>query len=96
MRSLLLRLALGLHEQDIHDDERDAINRWLAAGMVVKESTKYRFNSKYRPGTVITSYSIHYTKLYDFKNLHKKRKSHFYTLAVIGIILFALGIWIQT
>ncbi len=52
MRSLLLRLALGLHEQDIHDDERDAIDRWMAAGMVVKESTKYRFNSKYRPGTL--------------------------------------------
>lgn len=31
-----------------------------------------------------------------FKNLHKKRKSHFYTLALIGTILLGLGIWIQT
>lgn len=52
MRSLLLRLSLGLHEQDILKDERVFVDEWLEKGIVVKEASKFRFHSKYRAGTV--------------------------------------------
>jgi len=52
MRSLLLRLSLGLHEQDILKDERVFVDEWLEKGIVVKEASKFRFHSKYRAGTL--------------------------------------------
>jgi ribonuclease R len=52
MRSLLLRLSLGLHEQDISATERGYIDAWLAKAIVVKEENRYRFHSKYRAGTI--------------------------------------------
>ncbi len=52
MKSLLLRLSLGLHEHDVSDTQRTYIDDWLARQIVVKEESKYRFNSKYRAGTI--------------------------------------------
>jgi ribonuclease R len=52
MRSLLLRLSLGLHEQDILKDERPFVDEWLEKGIVVNEASKFRFHSKYRAGTI--------------------------------------------
>ncbi|MEA3521391.1 MAG: RNB domain-containing ribonuclease, partial [Campylobacterota bacterium] len=52
MRSLLLRLSLGLHKQDILEKERNNIDEWLEKGIVVQEENKFRFHSKYRAGTV--------------------------------------------
>jgi len=52
MRSLLLRLSLGLHEQDIVKDERAFVEEWLEKGILVKEASKFRFHSKYRAGTI--------------------------------------------
>ena len=52
MKSLLVKLTLGLYEQDIADDERPQIDAWLAQGLLVKEGDIYRLPSKYRAGTV--------------------------------------------
>lgn len=54
MRSLLLRLSLGLHDQDILDAERPFVQEWLQKKIIVQEETKFRFHSKYRAGTVST------------------------------------------
>lgn len=52
MKSLLIRLTLGLHDQDITADERLHVNEWIEKGYLVTEDTLYRFHSKYRAGEI--------------------------------------------
>ena len=52
MKSLLIRLTLGLSEQDINPDELQHINNFLAKKYITKKDTIYKFNSKYRAGTL--------------------------------------------
>ncbi len=52
MRSLLLRLSLGLYEQDILEKEQSFIQEWQQKGIVIQEGNKFRFHSKYRAGTI--------------------------------------------
>ncbi len=52
MRSLLLRLSLGLHKQDILKKEQNFVNEWLQKKIIVQEGNKFRFHSKYRAATV--------------------------------------------
>jgi len=52
MRSLLLRLSLGLHKQDILENEHSFVDEWLQKSILVQEEDKFRFHSKYRAGTI--------------------------------------------
>ncbi len=52
MKSLLIRLTLGLHDQDISPDERFFVHEWLEKEYLVKEGNLYRFHSKYRAGEI--------------------------------------------
>jgi len=52
VKSLLIRLTLGLSEQDINPDELQHINNFLAKKYITKKDTIYKFNSKYRAGTL--------------------------------------------
>ncbi len=52
MKSLLLRLSSGLHDQDISPDERPYVDTWHSKGYLVREERKYRFHSQYRAGTI--------------------------------------------
>ena len=52
MKSLLIRLTLGLSEQDITTDELLHINNFLAKKYITKKENIYKFNSKYRAGTL--------------------------------------------
>ncbi len=52
MKSLLVRLTLGLYDQDVSDDERPYVTQWLEEGILVQEENRYRLPSKYRAGTV--------------------------------------------
>ncbi len=52
MKSLLIRLTLGLSDQDISTDERVYINTFLAKKYITKKENIYQFNSKYRAGTL--------------------------------------------
>ncbi len=52
MKSLLLRLSLGLHKQDILENEHSFIDEWLERAILVQEKEKFRFHSKYRAGTI--------------------------------------------
>lgn len=52
MKSLLIRLTLGLNEQDISADELVTINTFLAKKYIKKKDNFYIFNSKYRAGTL--------------------------------------------
>ena len=52
MKSLLIRLTLGLSEQDISTDELPFINDFLAKKYITKKENIYKFNSKYRAGTL--------------------------------------------
>jgi len=54
MRSLLLRLSLGLHKQDILESEQPFIQEWLQKKIILQEADKFRFHSKYRAGTIST------------------------------------------
>ena len=54
MKSLLIRLTLGLHDQDLSDEERSTVEAWLAEGILLQEGTLYRLPSKYRAGTIST------------------------------------------
>ena len=53
MKNLLIRLTLGLHEQDISDEEKIHVQKWLDLGYLVKEDARYRLPSKYRAGTIM-------------------------------------------
>jgi ribonuclease R len=52
LKSLLIRLTLGLSEQDISSDERKYITEFLAKKYITKKENIYKFNSKYRAGTL--------------------------------------------
>lgn len=52
MRSLLIKLTLGLNEQDISEKDQEAINTFLAKKYITKKENIYKFNSKYRAGTL--------------------------------------------
>ncbi|MDA3945671.1 MAG: ribonuclease R [Helicobacteraceae bacterium] len=53
MKNLLIRLTVGLYEQDITADEMEHVQKWLAQGYLVKEENLYRLPSKYRAGTIM-------------------------------------------
>lgn len=55
MKSLLVRLTLGLYEQDIAPDERAHVDAWMNKGLLVHENGQYRLPSKYRAGTIAMS-----------------------------------------
>ncbi|MCD6433459.1 MAG: VacB/RNase II family 3'-5' exoribonuclease [Sulfurimonas sp.] len=52
MKSLLIRLTLGLSEQDISTNEMPHIKNFLAKKYITKKENIYKFNSKYRAGTL--------------------------------------------
>ena len=52
MKSLLIRLTLGLSEQDITPDERVHIDNFLQKKYLTFKNDVYKFNSKYRAGTL--------------------------------------------
>ena len=52
MKSLLVRLTVGLYEQDIADDEKPLVEQWLQEGLLVKEEKIYRLPSQYRAGSI--------------------------------------------
>ena len=52
MKSLLIRLTLGLYDQDITPQERPKVDDWLAKNYVIKDGLQYRFHSKYRAGEI--------------------------------------------
>lgn len=52
MKSLLIRLTHGLSEQDINEDELVHVNNFLAKKYITKKDNIYKFNSKYRAGTL--------------------------------------------
>ena len=54
MKSLLIRLTLGLHDQDVSDEERASVEAWLGEGILLQEGDLYRLPSKYRAGTIST------------------------------------------
>jgi len=53
VKNLLIRLTLGLYEQDISDEEMKQVQTWLTQGYLVKEEKLYRLPSKYRAGTIM-------------------------------------------
>ncbi|QSZ42409.1 RNB domain-containing ribonuclease [Sulfurimonas aquatica] len=52
MKSLLIRLTLGLSEQDITVDEMKHVQNWMAKKYLTKKENIYKFNSKFRAGTL--------------------------------------------
>ena len=52
MKSLLVRLTVGLYEQDVAENEKAVVEQWLREGLLVKEDGIYRLPSKYRAGTI--------------------------------------------
>lgn len=52
MKSLLIRLTLGLSEQDITLDERVHIDNYIIKKYLTHKNNIYKFNSKYRAGTL--------------------------------------------
>ncbi|MBU1657897.1 ribonuclease R [bacterium] len=52
MKSLLIHLTLGLCDQDITAEDMVYINNWMAKKYLTKNGTIYKFNSKYRAGTL--------------------------------------------
>ncbi|MBU0633144.1 ribonuclease R [bacterium] len=52
MKSLLIRLTLGLYDQDIAAQERPFVDEWLNKSYVIKDGLQYRFHSKYRAGEI--------------------------------------------
>ncbi|MDQ7059655.1 MAG: ribonuclease R [Sulfurimonas sp.] len=52
MKSLLIRLTLGLSEQDVTPEQRVHINDFLTKKYLTHKNNIYKFNSKYRAGTL--------------------------------------------
>ncbi len=57
MKSLLIRVTLGLDERDILPDELEHIEQWYQHGMLKKESGIYKLHSKYRAGRVMLTHN---------------------------------------
>ena len=52
MKSLLIKLTLGLSEQDIGTEEKVHVDNFLAKKYLTHKNNIYKFNSKYRAGTL--------------------------------------------
>jgi ribonuclease R len=52
LKSLLIRLTHGLYEQDVTSEELVTINHFLQKKYITKKESLYKFNSKYRAGTL--------------------------------------------
>jgi ribonuclease R len=52
LKSLLIRLTLGLSEQDIAPDEMPHVQNFLAKKYITYKDKIYKFNSKFRAGTL--------------------------------------------
>ena len=52
MKSLLIKLTHGLSELDISPQEASLIQNWFAKKYLTKTENVYKFNSKYRAGTL--------------------------------------------
>ena len=52
MKSLLIRLTHGLSELDISTKENPLVQNWFAKKYLTKTDNVYKFNSKYRAGTL--------------------------------------------
>lgn len=52
MKSLLIRLTHGLNELDITPEEMVHVQNWLLKKYLTKHENIYKFNSKYRAGTL--------------------------------------------
>ena len=52
VKTLLIRLTLGLYDQDISNDERPLVEAWLSLGYLLKEENLYRLPSKFRAGSI--------------------------------------------
>jgi len=52
LKPLLIKLTHGLSEQDILTDERPIIEDFLSKEYITKKENIYKFNSKYRAGTL--------------------------------------------
>jgi len=52
LKSLLIRLTLGVSEQDITPEEAKYVQEWLGKKYLTKKDSIYKFNSKYRAGTL--------------------------------------------
>jgi len=52
LKSLLIRLTLGLSEQDIAEDEKAYVDNFLAKKYITYKNNIYKLNSKYRAGTL--------------------------------------------
>lgn len=57
MKNLLIRLTLGLYEQDISAEEMEQVKKWQTLGYLTYEDKRYRLPSKYRAGTIMMSQS---------------------------------------
>lgn len=52
MKSLLIGLTLGLSEQDVTPQQKEHINNFLSKKYLTFKNNIYKFNSKYRAGTL--------------------------------------------
>jgi len=52
LKSLLIRLTLGLSEQDIQPNEQETIDNFLAKKYITYKNNIYKLHSKYRAGTI--------------------------------------------
>ncbi|MDD3506418.1 MAG: RNB domain-containing ribonuclease, partial [Sulfurimonas sp.] len=52
IKSLLIKLTNGLSEQDVASDELEFIQNFLEKGYITKKENIYKFNSKYRAGSL--------------------------------------------
>jgi ribonuclease R len=57
MKSLLIRLSIGLYIQDIAESEREYIEEWSSKNYIVKKENIYKFHSKYRAGEIFLTQS---------------------------------------
>ena len=52
MKSLLIKLTLGLSELDVSEHDKPLIDSFLAKKYITHKDNTYKFNSKYRAGTL--------------------------------------------
>lgn len=52
MKSLLIKLTLGLYSQDLQEQEQNTIEEFLHKEYIHLQNNIYRLNSKYRAGTI--------------------------------------------
>ncbi|MBD3801357.1 MAG: RNB domain-containing ribonuclease, partial [Campylobacterales bacterium] len=57
MKSLLVRLTVGLYAQDVAETEKERVAQWLQEGLVVLEEGIYRLPSQYRAGAIAMNQS---------------------------------------